>query len=270
MRPTSQTLLQIQRVDSCESTNQVVLAAAEAGAPAGSVTVAREQTAGRGRRGRSWLAEPGSTLTFSMLWTFPVDPLSINGLSLAVGVAILRALRHPVLGARRANVRIGLKWPNDILLRTSDKGDAKLGGILIESVTRKNAEGSRELAVVIGVGLNCLASDTLRAEVPEQLIAALADGFTEPERLIPEALLPIVLESLQQVLVEFSESGFAALRDEWQAANLWHGEPVCMTELGQVFLKGSVHGVDSDGALFIATPSGIERVVAGDLSLRKV
>ncbi len=270
MRPINPTPLQINHIDSCESTNQSLLTAAEEGAPVGSVLVARGQTAGRGRRGRAWLAEPGKTLTFSVLWTFPVDPQSINGLSLAVGVALYRALNVISLGPRPAGVRFGLKWPNDVLLRTDGLPDAKVGGILIESVIRKASEGSRELAVVIGIGLNCLASEALQSAVIDQPVAALSDGFVDKQTLTPDAFLPVVLDALQHTLDEFSRTGFAALRDEWQNAHFWQGAAVRISEAGTPLLDGEVRGVDADGALVIATPVGIERVVTGDVSLRKV
>lgn len=262
--------LEITRFESCDSTNRLLLNAAESGAPAGSVYVTREQTAGRGRRGRAWIADPGCTLAFSLLWSFAVDPVALSGLPLAVGVGILRALADPALGAQKPGYRAGLKWPNDILLRRPDGIDAKAGGILIESVVRRTAEGGRELAVVMGVGLNCRPSNSIDAAVTDQRVAALADAYEDPDRLSPEALLPIVLNALQRTLNQFAESGFAALRDEWEAGHLWQGAAIRVSEAGEALLDGELRGVDADGALCIATPAGIERVITGDVSLRRV
>lgn len=262
--------LVVTRFETCDSTNRALLAAAEAGAPAGSVFVARAQTAGRGRRGRAWVAEPGCTLAFSLLWTFPIDTAALSGLSLAVGVGIQRALTDPALGAPKAGFQTGLKWPNDILVRSPDGSDAKAGGILIESVLRRTAQGAREMAVIIGVGLNCLPSVAVTAMVADQSIAALADSYEAPERLQPEVLLPIVLTALQQTLSEFAVGGFAALREAWLAAHLWQGAAVRISEAGAALLDGELRGVDADGALCIATPTGMERVITGDVSLRKV
>lgn len=269
MRPLTPPL-QISVIDSCESTNQQLLINAEQGAPAGCVLVAREQTAGKGRRGRSWLAEPGKTLTFSLLWTFPADASRLNGLSLAVGVGVMRALKHPELGAMKTHVLPGLKWPNDVLLRCADKPDAKMGGILIESVVRQSPKRERELAVVIGVGLNCLPTESTEHRVTDQPAASLAEAFVSDKALAPEQLLPYILEALSRTLVEFSSQGFQALRHEWEALHLWNQEPVRICESGKVLLEGIVRGVDADGALCIATPSGIERIITGDVSLRKV
>lgn len=262
--------LEITRFDSCDSTNRLLLSAAEAGASAGSVYVAREQTAGRGRRGRTWLADSGCTLVFSMLWVFPVDPLRLNGLSLAVGVAIIRALGAPTFGPTNPGFRIGLKWPNDILLRDPVGTDAKVGGVLIESVMRRGSDGRREIAVVIGVGLNCLPSPSIEAAVTDQRVAALADAYMEGACLMPEVLMPEVLASLQQTLHEFAMGGFASMRDAWQAAHLWQGALVRISEAGEPLLDGEIRGVDTDGALRVATPTGIERVISGDVGLRKV
>ncbi|MFN3595146.1 MAG: biotin--[acetyl-CoA-carboxylase] ligase, partial [Thiobacillaceae bacterium] len=104
-----------------DSTNARLLALAAAGAPHGTLLAAEWQTAGRGRRGRDWLGILGAGLTFSLLWRFERPVSALSGLSLAVGVALVRAMR--AMGAARA----GLKWPNDVLV-----GEDKLAGILIE------------------------------------------------------------------------------------------------------------------------------------------
>ncbi|MEK7738086.1 MAG: biotin--[acetyl-CoA-carboxylase] ligase, partial [Pseudomonadota bacterium] len=104
----------------CDSTNSRLLSLAETGAAAGSVLATERQTGGRGRRGRSWLSASGDSLTFSLLWRFQPNR-SLSGLSLAVGVAVARALE--ALGVRG----ITLKWPNDVLLN-----GRKLAGVLIE------------------------------------------------------------------------------------------------------------------------------------------
>lgn len=270
MHPVNQIPLQINRLDSCESTNQLLLGAAEAGAAAGTVYVAREQTAGRGRRGRRWIGDPGNTLAFSLLWSFPADPAVVNGLSLAVGLGVVRALRDRSLGAAKPGYYVGLKWPNDILVRRPDGTDAKVGGILIESVMRRTADGGREMAVIIGVGLNCWPSASITTAVTDQPVAALADAYAEQGSLAPETLLDTVLKALQQTLIEFGALGFAALRDDWEAAHLWQGAAVRISEAGAALLDGELRGVDAEGALMVATPAGVERVITGDVTLRKV
>ena len=126
----------------CDSTSSELLRRADKGAPAGTVIVADRQSAGRGRRGRSWLSAPEASLTFSLLWRFSGAPGQLAGLSLAIGVALANGLEK--LGASG----IRLKWPNDVLLECN--GDfAKLAGILIEL-----ASDRRGTQAIIGIGLN--------------------------------------------------------------------------------------------------------------------
>ncbi|MFZ1318324.1 MAG: biotin--[acetyl-CoA-carboxylase] ligase, partial [Candidatus Nitrotoga sp.] len=114
---------QIEIFDSLPSSNTLLLQRAAQGAPSGSVLAVELQSGGRGRLGRSWHSGLGNALTFSLLWRFELDLSALSGLSLAVGVALIRALH--ALGI--ANVR--LKWPNDVL--GGDGG--KLAGILLEA-----------------------------------------------------------------------------------------------------------------------------------------
>ena len=104
-----------------ESTNTRLFAVTDLPMDRADVCIAEFQSAGRGRRGRSWTAPYGSGVCLSLSWQFPETPRQIGALSLATGVGVLRALREQGVGA------IGLKWPNDIL-----SGGSKLGGILIE------------------------------------------------------------------------------------------------------------------------------------------
>lgn len=259
--------LQITRFDSCDSTNRLLLAAAESGAVAGSVFVAREQTAGRGRRGREWVAAPGDSLTFSLLWAFPADPARLTGLSLAVGLAVVSALSGMVSG-QNPDVTCGLKWPNDILLKRADGAYAKVGGILIESALRSASTGGKELAVVIGIGLNCANAVSLGTRVSDQTVGSLSEFLAEGSS--PEALLPVVLNSLFAAMNGFAQKGFAMSQEAWNVHNLWQDLTVKIREGDAVLHEGICRGVDADGALCIETVQGMERIISGDVSLRKV
>ncbi len=256
----------ITRFDSCDSTNQLLLAAAESGVPSGSVYVARQQLAGRGRRGRQWLTSPDHGLTFSVLWTFPADPLRLQGLSLLVGLALVRALTDPRLGTQRSSVCCGLKWPNDLLLQRDDGHYAKLGGVLVESTLRTSGAGDKELAVVIGIGLNCIANPALQSEIPGQKIAAVSDLLTTPRP--PEAILTVVLDQLFPLLAKFAERGFAPFVEAWNTHDLWRHQQVVIVEEGTVRFAGQNVGVDATGTLHLATPHGLKQAVSGDVSLR--
>ena len=227
----------------CASTNAELMRRAETGAPSGSVVVAERQTAGRGRMGRTWFAEPGASLTFSLLWRFaPGTPP--YGLSLAVGVGLAEALED--LGVRD----LALKWPNDVL-----RAGRKLAGVLVEL-----APGATHVAV-IGVGINLRLPESMPDEV--RAIAAALDVD-----LSRHDLLAALLNRLHDVLTEFGRDGFLALRTRW-LARCGHIDTAVriLSEFGPP-LVGHCIGVDVDGALQIETPSCIQRVLSGEVSLR--
>jgi len=235
----------------CTSTSTVLMQWAGEGVPSGTVLVADRQTAGRGSRGRSWSAAPEASLTFSLLWEFPGGLERVSGLSLAVGVAVVRALE------RCGAAGVMLKWPNDILFR-----HGKLGGILVEL----QAEADSTLAV-IGIGLNLnlpprIAEPSVGALPPaalDQIVAAL------PERHL---LFACLLAELAQVFDRFSAGGFLALHEQWHAFHAWQGRPVRLLRDGKIEREGVCAGADIDGALLVETARGIERCLSGDVSLR--
>lgn len=231
------------------SSNDLLLERAARGAASGSVLVVDRQTAGRGRRGRHWQSSPEASLTFSLLWRFNGGVERLAGLSLAVGVALARALAALGAGAVR------LKWPNDVLL-----GGRKLAGILVELSSER-----RGMVAVIGVGINLLPPPVDSAfDTPA---AALVDALpTLPDRHL---LLATLLGELAPVLDRFAADGFAALRDEWLALHAWQGLPVNVLRDGCVEIAGHCLGADADGALLIESSRGIERCLSGDLSLRE-
>ncbi|MDR1934998.1 MAG: biotin--[acetyl-CoA-carboxylase] ligase [Candidatus Accumulibacter sp.] len=242
---------EIVAVAECASTNTELMRQA-ADAPSGRVLVADRQTAGRGSRGRAWVASPESSLTFSVLWTFPGALARLSGLSLAVGVAVARALARCGAGG------VTLKWPNDVLY-----GDAKLGGILVEL----KADGETARAVV-GIGLNLRLPESIgeigAAALPpaalEQIVAA------PPDRHL---VLAGVLTELARVFDGFAAHGFAGLREAWHALHAWQDRPVRVLRDGRVEKQGVCAGADADGALLLRTAAGLERCLSGDVSLRR-
>lgn len=239
----------IELLESCTSTNSVLLDRAQQGAPSGSVVVSERQSAGRGRRGRSWLSAPGDSLTFSLLWRFPADMPPPAGLSLAVGVATARVLE----GVGAAGVQ--LKWPNDILA-----GRAKLGGILIETWS----SAGRHVAV-IGIGLNVRLSERIAAAVGDAAAALEAFMSFVPSRNL---LLASLLDGLAAMLDEFARTGFAGLAEEWAARHAHAGQQVAVFAADGSCLEGRCAGVDADGALLLETAAGLRRIHSGDVSLR--
>lgn len=226
----------------CDSTNAVLLARAEAGAPSGSVVVAETQTAGRGRRGRAWISAPGDSLTFSLLWRF-APGTAPAGLSLAVGLAVARGIEKVGAGDTV------LKWPNDLL-----REGRKLGGILVELVP------GAPHAAVIGIGLNLRLPAALPAELREST-AALGPGDAN-------ALLAALLAELLDVLEAFAAGGFAPLRADWRARHAFEDAPVRLLSDFAPPRDGLCRGVDADGALLFEAGGRVERVLSGEVSLR--
>ncbi|MDR1367705.1 MAG: biotin--[acetyl-CoA-carboxylase] ligase [Candidatus Accumulibacter sp.] len=242
----------IDVLPTCESTSVILLERAELGAPSGSVIVAENQTAGKGSRGRSWTMRPGDGLAFSILWHFQRELGQLAGLSLAVGVAIARALN--ALGAQG----VSLKWPNDIL-----SNDAKLGGVLIDL-----QEAPMYSFAVIGIGINLHIPDDIELSGFALPPAAL-DALLSP---LPDAgdLLAALLIELAKTLDVFSARGFSHLCDEWRKMNAWQDRAVRLLNGSTIEKEGVCVGADADGALLIRTSDGIERCLSGDLTLRAV
>ena len=239
-------------VAECDSSNARLLERAELGAPSGSVLAALRQTAGRGRRGRNWLSMPGDSLTFSLLWRFSPE-MALDGLSLAVGVAVAQALES--LGIPG----VALKWPNDVLLGVEQR---KLAGILLELVP-----GPRPVAVVIGIGVNLRLPRGMPTELQRTAAALVESGLPLPPMSV---LLARLLAALSATLASFSEAGFAGLRKEWLIRHAYQGRAVRLLSDFADPLDGRCLGVDTDGALLLETAAGIQRIISGEVSLRAV
>lgn len=241
----------IDILPSCNSTNAVLLGRAESGAGSGTVVIAEEQTAGRGRRGRSWLASPGDSLTFSLLWRF-APGTAPAGLSLAVGVAAARALARVSAGTPSAG-GVALKWPNDIL-----KDGRKLGGILVELVP------GAPHAAVIGIGINI----HLPAGMPADLRAVSAALCAPSEMPDQNDVYAALLAELVATLDVFGSEGFPPIRAEWMARNAFQDVAVSLSDDFGAPRFGICRGVDTDGALLFEVGGKVERILSGELSLR--
>lgn len=241
-------VLEVQ--DRVDSTNTRLMLRAAEGAPSGLVLAAEAQTAGRGRRGRAWQSAIGSTLTFSLLWRFAQGARELAGLSLAVGVALARALRAS--GA----AGVALKWPNDVQLPAG-----KLAGILIEM----QGDMLGPSAAVIGIGVNVRADQRVVAAV-EQPVADLESAVGGA--VDRNALLARMLVELSAVLGQFAGSGFAPLRAEWQQLHAWQDRRVNLLLPDGESCPGIARGVAEDGALLLETAAGLQRCHSGEVSLR--
>jgi len=248
----------VATVDTCASTNSEILSlAADLPADVAQVLAAELQTAGRGRRGRTWISGLGTSLTFTLLRRFDAGFGALSGLSLATGLAVALALED--LGAQG----VMLKWPNDILLRQG-QAHAKLGGILIELA----GEAAGPARAVIGIGLNVRLPASARAQVGDATAQTVADLAQAGLQVARNRLLAAVLRHLQSVLDIFAREGFAALRGAWNMRHAYQGAEVRIINEDRVEQAGVVQGVDANGALHLITPTGIATIVSGELSLR--
>ena len=239
-------------VASTGSTNADLLArAADAAVPEGQVLVAEEQTAGRGRLGRTWTSVPGAALTFSVLLRPAAVPAQRRGwLPLLAGVAVASAVRSV------AGVQAVLKWPNDVLV-----GDRKLAGILAE-------QSPDAAAVVIGVGVN--------VATPAGALPVSPAGLPATSLLVEGA--PVDREPLLLAILAELERWYAAFRADPSPARtglLDAYRPLCVT-LGQRVrvelpagrsLAGTATDIDADGRLLVADGYGgrLQAVSAGDV-----
>jgi BirA family biotin operon repressor/biotin-[acetyl-CoA-carboxylase] ligase len=236
--------------DHLESTNSYLMKKAAAGCAHATCVAASLQTRGRGRRGRAWQSGLGASLTFSLLWRFQAGAAALSGLSLAVGVALIRALH--AIGVTNAQ----LKWPNDVLV-----DQHKLAGILIE--LQGDMEGPS--AAVIGIGLNLRLPQHVKRHI-DQAATDLQSLMRTPPN--PSELLGLLLRHLAEVLSEFESSGFERLREEWITHHAYHNRPVLMLLPDGREAHGVVTDIAPDGVLLVETANGIQRFSAGEISLR--
>ncbi len=245
----------IRRIDvawSVASTNAVLLERSDLPPGVADVLLAEHQSAGRGRRGRAWLAPLGGAICLSLAWSFPGLPRDLAGLGLAVGVCARRAL------GERSPQPISLKWPNDLTIT-----DHKLGGILIEL----RAESEGPAYVVIGLGINVALGRQGREDVratgtlPTDLETAGADPV--PRNAIAADLVSGIIEGL----VRFELEGLRPFIGDWKEADALRGRPVDVHS-GEATLRGIARGIDASGALLIETPQGLQKILSGEVTVR--
>lgn len=248
--------------DSTGSTNSEALAAAAAGDPGGLWFAARQQTAGRGRRGRPW-SSPHGNLAASLLLVPDADPAVAATLGFVAGVALTRALAQVVpaalvrLGldgadgaAANGPARIALKWPNDVLA-----DGAKLAGILLEA--QKRPDGRH--AIVIGFGVNVVAAP---GGTPYPATSLRDLGFERSAEAMFEALTEAWVDSFA---LWRDGQGIADVLAEWRKAAAGIGAPVAVS-LSSGVVRGTFETVDEAGRLILrADDRSLIAVTAGDV-----
>lgn len=226
----------IHRHDEVSSTQDLATASARAGDPAGTVIVAKTQTAGRGRIGNIWQSFPGNLLT-SIVLRPDIETGQAGQFSFLTAVALNRTLSE-MLDDSHAILN---KWPNDILV-----DGKKIAGILLESVI----EGGRFAALILGVGVNVASS-------PEDRTCLSSLGAASETT---ESVLQALLANLAEVLAEYERDGFAPLREEWLDYAMNLHQPI-KVRLPSTTLEGIFEGLEPDGALRLRLDHGDIKVI---------
>lgn len=242
---------------SVDSTNDVAREAARDGADHGLVVIAEEQSAGRGRLDRRWVADAGTSLLVSMVFRPPAPMAAYAGrVPMACGLGLHAALRDAT------GLDLKLKWPNDLIADAAgcDAGWVKLAGMLGEVVI--DAHGEPE-ALVVGIGINVNVPATRLAEVAPNAgsLAGLLDRQLDRVALLDDLL--VAVEREYDALV----AGCDPLR-RWRGCLAWLGRSVTVVR-GKTRLAGVAEDVDRDGSLLLRARDGVLHTLgAGDVSLR--
>ena len=248
------TLDDLELFDSIDSTNTYLLAQPAPGAGRYRVAIADFQTSGRGRHDRRWLSPPGSGLCLSLAYTFAQRLEHLPGLTLALGLGIVGALRQLDIDG------VDLKWPNDLIAL-----DGKLGGLLTEIQA-----GQRDgVTVVVGIGLNVDLAERLdfAAESDGALRAVDVKSITaeHPSR---EVIAAAIIEALYRTMTRFEEQGFGSFADEWQRHDWLNGREITVDVQGQQ-INGVAAGVAADGALLVDTGNEQVHVISGSIVMSR-
>jgi BirA family biotin operon repressor/biotin-[acetyl-CoA-carboxylase] ligase len=246
------------------STNDDAKRGAKAGAPHGATWVADTQSAGRGRQGRHWLADPGDALLVSVVLRIPCPVARLPQLSLAAGLAARDAAAAALPEVRSGAVR--LKWPNDVEI-----DGRKVAGVLVESVL----SGDRVDAVVVGVGMNVHAR-AFPDEIADRATSLVLSGGAST--LSRADVLLALLAGLERTMPLVAARGLAPLRGELARVDALAGHPVRSDPCAHVTAEGShdaarlgegiAAGIDDEGRLLVRGPDGaLARWTSGEAHL---
>ncbi|ANJ00548.1 biotin--[acetyl-CoA-carboxylase] ligase [Polynucleobacter wuianus] len=256
----------LERVTETRSTNDDLLERWRAGELIDPVArIAHKQTAGKGRAGRKWLANPKDSICFSMAFPFNRSPAELTGLSLLVGIAVIdgiaKACQLDMFQLHQSGLR--LKWPNDLLLN-----GAKLAGILIEGGQAKPGDPSW---MIVGVGMNLSNANAVEQNLSQSgLKVGSLEQLLRPEAYLPdiEYLWLTLLESFEMHFKKFDQFGFASFQQDWMKWDAFANQKVCISGSGKETVYGIAKGVDTNGALLLEQADKTIAIYAGDVSLR--
>lgn len=243
-----QSVISLEVHDELDSTNAEVIrqrAQPNGGNPI--VCLADHQTAGRGRRGRQWQSPRGENLYLSLGLTFRGGFAMLDGLSLVLGLAVAEAVE------KQGVADVGLKWPNDVFVNGS-----KLSGILIE-LQGELEEGVVQVVAGIGVNVHMTSAENL-----DQAWTSLARSMPDYLWQRNQVAADIIIAALE-ASERFADGGFSHFRDEWQARDIFNGQPLTA---GDGKLAGIGRGVDEQGNYLVDVGGELNEVRAGEISLR--
>ncbi len=243
---------QIQICWICDSTNSTLMRQfrSRVDLKQGSVLLAEQQTAGRGRRGKEWISPFGGSIYLSIFWKFEQGAMALSGLGIVVGVAIAEALID--LGVEG----VQLKWPNDIYLYGK-----KLGGILVEV----EGEADGPTYAVIGAGVNLVMSVSTHEKIDQPAASLSEVAGVNVER---DTLAAAIINRLVPMLNIFSVEGLVSVLEQWKGFDLMRDADVEL-DLGGESIRGIACGINDMGALQLKRKNGdIKSYYSGDLSLR--
>lgn len=242
----------IQIFDSVTSTNDVLHGQLKSNPQTITAIFAEMQTAGRGRQGRPWVSPANTNIYFSLSWYFQKSISALSGISLVVGIAIVRALK--IFGISES---VKIKWPNDILFENK-----KLGGILIESI----AVDACNTSLMIGVGLNINLSKENSDEITQPWTSLLKITGKLQDR---NSLSALLLNQLIEILPEFEKNGLAHFMLEWNSYDALLGKH-CEIKTGSEYKSGIAAGINSSGELRLKTNENTtETINSGEIILSR-
>ncbi|MDP9196098.1 MAG: biotin--[acetyl-CoA-carboxylase] ligase [Pseudomonadota bacterium] len=226
--------------DTIGSTNDEAKERATAGAPSGTVVWTREQTAGRGRRGRAWVSPPGNLYCSTLL-----RPLLDQSARLSFAAAL--AIADTVRTFLPPDTPVNLKWPNDVLVH-----GAKISGLLLEADLTAPW-------IVIGIGIN-LAFHPPEMPYPctDLGVHRRTAGMTDP--VTPDQALPVLVQVLDRWVHIWEKQGFSAIRDAWLKQARGVGQPVT-ARLPDREIAGVFEALDDSGALVLRLPDGTRQTI---------
>ena len=222
--------------DSLESTSSFLNSLPKSTAT--QLCVTREQTKGKGQHGREWLSQKDGSILFSIRQSFGID-IDLNGLSLVVGLAIIKALEKEckVDGFK-------IKWPNDIYFR-----EAKLAGILLENNIQSGSQ-----SVIIGVGVNYHLEQEMSCDIPWIDLSKIAHKLPDIHKLTAS-----IINNILSMSAYFKLNGLSDLLSHWDQYDMLKGAKLKSIEFGKSF-EGEVSGITDQGALKVLTKNGTKEL----------